>query len=376
VRFYGQGMWQYNSGLYSIAVVSLLVAAGALIAEPLGVAAAVVELILGFLAGLAGVPSGDIIESLAVIGSVFIMYMAGLEIEPAVLRGILAPSLTAGLTSFLAPLAAVFLALNMLGLGSREAVLTAIGVSTTSVAVVYAILRRTGLLRRRMGQAVLSVAMVADIASIIAFVVAGSGHDYSTLLYIIVLGLAPFALSFILDYATGGEAESELRVILAILAAASLLGEYFGVHAILFAFLFGVATRETVARRRIYDKVAALTFGVLAPIFFVDAGIRSVPSNLSDYLEFTLILLAVSLPVKIVATHSAIRLLIGRIDPKISTVFGARLTVSTVIAFAGEESGVLPHDLAGSIILSALLATVASALVAGRATLSEEAVAG
>ncbi len=356
----------FDPSLYSFAVVSSFIAAGALIAEPLGVSPAVVELALGVIAGALGVPRSEIIDVLGLMGSIFIMYVAGLEIEPSVLKRDLVPSVVSGLISFLAPLAATYVILVHMGFNGTESVLAGIGVSTTSVAVVYAIIRKHGVIRRRLGQLILAVAMVADVSSILAFVLAASAHTLNMALYFVGILISPFILSIFLEWASGGEHEVELKLILAFLVAASLVSEYFGVHAILFAFLLGIATRDTIIKRPVLrDKVTALTFGLLAPIFFVDAGLHASPSNLYVYLELTIFILLVSLPVKIIATHLSLRTLTGRSPGRISAVFGARLTVSTVIAFAGEAAGVLSHDLAGAIILSALIATIVSAIIAG-----------
>ena len=161
----------------------------------------------------------------------------------------------------------------------------------------------------------------------------------------------------------------ELRLIIAFLLAASFIGEQAGVHAILFAFLLGMATRNSVLHRRdLEQKIMGLTFGFLAPLFFIDAGLHGTPSNPKLYAELALLLLAVSYPAKIIVSHLVLSALLPDRSPplKLSSIMGARLTVSTIIAFSGEASGILPHDLAGAIIVSALAATLASAAVSGR----------
>ncbi len=353
--------------LYGLSVVSLLLVSGALIAEPIDVSPAVVELVLGAGAGIAGIPRTGVVDLLGLIGSVYIMYMAGLEVDPRLLRRHLATSLAVGLVSFLAPMSVGFLVLRFLGYGFEEALLASIACSTTSVAVVYAITRRRGLARRPLGQVVLSASMVADIASILAFVAVASGLSLIVAGYLIgsvvlVWGVARFA-----EFASGGEHEVEMRLVLAVLVSASLVSEYVGVHAILFAFLLGMATRDIVrGTPGLGEKLSSITFGLLAPIFFVDAGLHAAPEHLVEYAELTILLIAMSLPVKVAATHYALLIATGRrIRARLSTVFGARLTVSTVVAFAGEASGVLGHDLAGAIIFSALVATIVSASIAG-----------
>lgn len=357
-----------------MSVVSLLLASSALIAEPLAVTPAVIEIVLGVLAGSSGIPRAASVELLGLIGSVFIMYMAGLEIDPSLLKRLLVPSMIAGVISFLAPAITSYLALTLIGYSRIESMLAAIGTATTSVAVVYAIIRRRAMSRRPLGQTILATAMIADVASILAFVLVEAGITITVTIYFIGLAIAVWILSRFLEWVSGGEHEVELRLILSFLIAAALISEYVGVHAILFAFLLGITTRSTITKNRLLeDKLGALTFGLLAPIFFIDAGLHATPEHPLLYAELAGLLLIVTFPTKIIATHLSLRMLTKRrIRLRVSSVFGARLTVSTVIAFTGEATGVLSHDLAGAVIMSALIATIVSAILAG-APIPEEA---
>ncbi|MCE4628212.1 MAG: cation:proton antiporter [Desulfurococcales archaeon] len=354
------GLFSGERDLYVLSSVAILLASSSLLAEALGLAAAVVELVLGTLAGVAGLTPVPSLELLGLIGSVFIMYVAGLEIDPHLLRKHLLPSLIGGLVSFAAPAIPAYLAVRALGYGSEEALLASIGTATTSVAVVYAIIRQSGLVRRPLGQVIIAVAMVADVTSILAFVAVITGITLHVMVYFAGLAIAVYALARLLEWAAGGENEIELRLIIAFLISAALVSESVGVHAILFAFLLGVATRNTViGDRDLESKVSGLTFGMLAPIFFVDAGLHAAPRNLLLYAELSILLLLITMPTKVLGTHLALRALMARrVRMRLTTVFGARLTVSTIIAFTGEATGVLSHDLAGSIITSALIATV------------------
>jgi glutathione-regulated potassium-efflux system ancillary protein KefC len=150
-----KGVFTSHENLYSLSVISLLLAASALMAEPLMITPAVIEIILGAIAGIAGVPKTEVVDILAMIGSVFIMYMAGLEIDTRLLRRSMKGALIVGLTSFLAPTLLVFAGLRIIGYEWEESWLAAIGTATTSVAVVYAIIRRRGLARRPTGQLIL-----------------------------------------------------------------------------------------------------------------------------------------------------------------------------------------------------------------------------
>ncbi|MCE4624887.1 MAG: cation:proton antiporter [Desulfurococcales archaeon] len=364
-----------HPGLYSLSAISFLLAGAALLAEALDVAPAVVELVLGVLAAEAGVPSVEGVELLALVGSVFIMYMAGLEIDPHLLRRNLLSSTISGVVSFLAPMVVAALGVHhFLGYTWEQSLLAAIGTATTSVAVVYAIIRRGGLTRRPIGQIILATAMVADVASILAFVAVEAGISVVVGLYLVGIVAVIILLARFFEWASGGLHEVELKLILAFLTAAALISEYVGVHAILFAFLLGIATRDTVEKSRdLGTKLTALTFGVLAPIFFIDAGLHAKPEHPLLYAEIAALLLLLTFPAKVLFTHAALKALTGsrRVRLKLTSVFGARLTVSTVIAFTGEATGKLPHDLAGAIIMSALIATIAAAAIT-RSPIPEE----
>ena len=366
-----------DPGLYGLTVAGLLILGGALLGEALDVATAVVEIALGTMAAVAGAEPGPVLDTLGGLGSVMIMYMAGLEVDPAVLRRRLSASLLGGLSSFLVPMVVGFLALHALGFDPLESLLASIACSTTSVAVVYAITRRSGILRSPLGQVVISAAMVADVASIVAFAAVAGGHGvpgHLTAAYLAGSVFAAYASARLIDWVSGGDREAEVRGLLALVALMALVGEELGGHAILYAFLLGMATRRMVGRLPgLEERLTGITFGFLAPIFFVDAGLHAAPRNPLLYGELALLLLAATLPAKIAATHISLRAATRRRVPaRLSSVFAARLTVSTVIAFAGEKAGLLPHDLAGAIIFSALIATITAAVLA-RAPLELEA---
>jgi hypothetical protein len=79
----------------------------------------------------------------------------------------------------------------------------------------------------------------------------------------------------------------------------------------------------------------------------------------------TIVLFVASFPLKIAVTHAALKMTAGINDVRLSTVFAARLTVSTIIAYTGLLKGVLPGELAAAIMLTALAATTIAGVIAG-----------
>ncbi len=356
----------HNVDLLSLSAVALLIAAASFYSDAIGVAPAIFEIVLGLAAAALGLHASDPLTLLSLMGSVFLMYIAGLEIDPVLLRRNLGKSLVIGGAGFLAPLASSYVLLRLLGYSSLQAVYAGLGVSTTGVAIVYAIIKSAGLIRRRIGQVIFATAMVADVIVVLVFTFLASSRSPMMILYFVIVIIFPIVFARIIHSLPHSSAEGELRIILAVLIGAALVSELVGVHAILFAFILGIATRQFIHKRKIVEaKINGLTFGFLAPIFFTTAGMSAYPENPGKSLLLAILLFAASYPAKILATHTLFSILDGFKRLRLITIFGARLTVSTVIAFAGLNTGILPPSLAGAIIISALIATLLTTIIVG-----------
>ncbi len=353
--------------LATLTAVSGVVLASVLLAESLGVTPAMFEILLGYIIGVMGISTGDILDTLALIGGVILMFMAGLEVDVNLLRSVLAKSLIVGSTSFFAPMASTYLLLSILGYGVTDSLLAAVGVSTTSVAVVYMIIRKTGIIALRRGQLILASAMAADIISIIAYTAVVFKPSKILAIYVVSLIVIPWATARYIRRLPRIGFEAETRLILALLLVITLFSEVAGIHGILFSFLLGVAFSTSPDRDAIAGKTSTLTFGFLAPIFFTNAGLLISSAEVSNIWLVALILFASSYPAKVLATHAALRMASGLRDLRLSNVFGARLTVSTIIAYSGLKTGVLSAELAAGVMFTALVATLVASMITGGA---------
>src|ERR671919_372102 len=130
----------------SLFVAVVLVVAGVLALE-FGLSSAITEIVAGVLLALAVDVSGmSWLGFLAHFGLLGVMFMAGFEVDPAVLRRRWRASLTIGLASLLAPLAGVYAVSRFVfGVDHRVAAPLGLALSTTSLALVYHFLRERGL---------------------------------------------------------------------------------------------------------------------------------------------------------------------------------------------------------------------------------------
>ena len=114
-----------------------------LISIRLGISVALVEIIVGVIAGnFLGIhQTNQWIDFLASLGSVVLTFLSGAEIDPASLRANLKSSLTIGLLAFFLPFAGVWAFTQFVfGWQMHQAQIAGLALSTTSVAVVYAVM--------------------------------------------------------------------------------------------------------------------------------------------------------------------------------------------------------------------------------------------
>ena len=82
-----------HNGLLELTAIGGVILASALLAEAFQVTPAMFEILLGYIIGVYGVASGEFIETLALIGGVMLMFMAGLEVDVSLLRTVFTRSL-------------------------------------------------------------------------------------------------------------------------------------------------------------------------------------------------------------------------------------------------------------------------------------------
>ena len=357
-----------HMNLYTLNIVAGVILSAAFLAETFGLAPAVIEILLGFGVGKVGVHPVESLETLSLIGSVFLLFVAGTEVDLNILRKNLKDSVGIGTASVVAPLLSTYALLVYLGY-SEGALLASIGVSTTGVAIVYSILRKTGLYRHPRGQLILSAAMAADIVSVLLFSSMIIEPTPLLIIYAFVLLVVPYMLNRFIHLIPRVAHELEVRLILALLVGAALFSEALKLHAVLFAFVLGLAFSDEVAKRRdLKEKIEGIVLGFLAPIFFTTAGLTVADVSLTtSYIILATAIFLISYTAKVVTSYFGLRL-IGIRDSKLPIMMGARMTVSTVIAYTGLSTGLLTGELAGAIILSAIAATLTSGLLTSRTT--------
>jgi len=249
----------------------------------IAIPAALVEIVIGALAGnIPGlrehVTQTDAVVFLASVGSLVLTFLAGAEIDPVSLRGHWKASLSIGLVSFALPFLAAFgFCKLVLGWHLHAAEIGGIALSTTSVAVVYAVMVETGLNRHELGKLILAACFITDLGTVLAL--GGLFASYGWLLVVFVavsvgtLLVLPRLLRLAITYFGHRVSEPEIKLLLVVLFALGGLATQAGSEAVLPAYVAGLVVAGVFLHDRVLmDRLRSIAFALLTPFFFLRAG--------------------------------------------------------------------------------------------------------
>jgi Kef-type K+ transport system membrane component KefB len=256
-----------------------LAAASGFLAIRLKIPAALVEIIVGMLAGnLIALRTNAWIDFVAGFGSILLTFLAGAEIDPIVLRRQLLPSSVLGAVSFGAPfLAAMAYALFVAHWTPDAAKIAGIAMSTTSVAVVYAVMIESGLASKEFGQLILAACFFTDLGTVVALGLLFA--NYNLWLAALVAGIVlavfvmPRLLPGLIDRTRRYVSEPALRVLFAVIFLLAALATNARSEGVLPAYFLGLACAGLMtAMPDVKRRLQTMTMTLLAPFYFLKAG--------------------------------------------------------------------------------------------------------
>jgi Kef-type K+ transport system membrane component KefB len=269
-----------SDNMWLVAAVWMGIAAlGALIAVRLRVSAALVEIMLGVIAGnLIALRTNTWIDFIAGFGSILLTFLAGAEIDPANMRRQWKPALVIGLLSFVMPFAAAMAYAAFVVHWSTDASkIAGVAMSTTSVAVVYAVMVESGLAAKRFGQLILAACFVTDLGTVVALGLLFANYNGWLVLFLVLSGLSVILVPRFLPGVFGrlGDRVSEpgARVLFAIIFALAGLATIAKSEGVLPAYVLGFSCAGfLLSHREFARRLRMVTMSLLAPFYFVKAG--------------------------------------------------------------------------------------------------------
>src|SRR6266481_1136342 len=181
-----ENVWFVAAIWMALALVAILVSIR------IGISVALIEIFIGVIAGnfLHLTASNEWINFLAMLGSGVLTFLAGAEIDPRSLKTNLRASLLIGVLSFAVPFGIIWLfAQFVLGWPLHQAQIAGIALSTTSVAVVYAVMIEGGFSDTAMGKMILAAYFITDFGTVLALGTLFANYNLWLLLFVIVTSI-------------------------------------------------------------------------------------------------------------------------------------------------------------------------------------------
>jgi Kef-type K+ transport system membrane component KefB/nucleotide-binding universal stress UspA family protein len=325
-----------------------------------------------------------ILSLVSQLGLVLFMFLIGLELDPAMLRGRTRASVTISHASIVVPFAlggvlAVFLreGLSQPGVPFLSfALFLGAAMSITAFPVLARILSEQRLLKTKVGALTITCAAVDDVTAwcILAFVVATTratgliGAVHTTLWAGVYIVLMLFLVRPLLARVAARFPRRETLTqnvvagTLLVLFASSFITELIGIHALFGAFLFGsILPKEGGFARALADKLGELVLVVLLPLFFAYSGVRTQIGLLSTVESWAIcaLIIATACIGKFGASTVAARLtgLSWRESSTVGVLMNTRGLMELIVLNIGLDLGVIGPTLFTMMVVMALVTT-------------------
>jgi Kef-type K+ transport system membrane component KefB len=256
-----------------------LALAASLISIWAAISVALIEIMVGAVAGnIIGLPLSPWVNYLAGFGAILLTFLAGAEVDADVVRRNFGASVGVGFVSFLAPYLGCFLAARyMLGWSWPEAQIAGIALSTTSVAVVYAVMVETGLNKTELGKIILAACFVTDLGTVLALGIVFANFNVWLLAFAAATAVAAWLLPKYAPWffaAVGRRvSEPQIKLVLLVLFLLGGIATSVGSEAVLPAYIIGMVLAPAFQHEHeLAHRMRVMAFAILTPFYFLKAG--------------------------------------------------------------------------------------------------------
>ena len=353
----------------------------AIISYHLKLSIALVEICVGVLAGTVANKyfgqnslGGNLewLKFLASSGAVFLTFLAGAELDHKVMKAKLKEVLVVGFVGFLAPFAgASVFSYYLLHWNPQASLLAGVALSTTSMAVVYAVMIETGLNSTEFGKGILGACFVNDLGTVIALGLIFSPFTYRTAVFIaattLILSVFPYITNHLTDVYGNRTAAIRVKWVSFILFAMGALSVWADSEAVLPAYLAGLVLAEFASDNQLWVKrLRSLTVGFLTPFYFIRAGsFVSMPALFSAPMIFV-ILFASKVSTKIFGLYPVISIFRKDRSEKwyYTLLMSTGLTFGSISALYGLTHNIIDERQYSFLIITVIASAVIPTAVA------------
>jgi len=360
-------------GAWIAMVMGILILVASMASVELGISVALIEILLGvFAANTVGLHTTPWIDFLASFASIVLTFLAGAEVDPDLMQERLKESLWIGGVSFLAPFLGAWLAAHYLfGWSWKAAQICGVALSTTSLAVMYAVLVETGLTHTTLGKIIMASTFVTDFGTALALSILFVRPNWwlapFVLVSVAIIVLMPRLQPWFFPRYGNRVIEPEIKGAFAALLVLMYFADRAESHAVLPAFILGLAVAKILhAHRERQRRFRIVAFALLTPFFFIKSGmnvsLRAVGANLGLMLG----LLGVKLVTKALGVYPSARHYLPQGAIYTTLLMSTGLTFGTISSLYGLNAGILTKDQFSVLVTVVVLSAVVPTWIAQR----------
>src|SRR6266571_7102432 len=349
-----------------------------LISIRLGISVALIEILVGVIVGNIHfghyhnlLRTTEWTNFLAMLGSGVLTFLAGAEIDPVSLRANLRASLSIGVLSFLLPFLGVWLFAQFgLDWPLHQAWLAGIALSTTSVAVVYAVMIEGGFGGTAMGKTLLAACFITDLGTVLALGILFADFNIWLVIFVAVTAVTLWFMPkwtqfLIVRLGATRVSEPEVKFIFLVLFFLGGLASTAKSEAVLPAYLLGLVVAGVFLRNKtLVHRMRSIAFAMFTPFYFIKAGLFVSLPALVAAIGIICLLLALKMGTKFIGVWPLSRVFYMRTrEANYTTLLMATgLIFGTISALFGLQNKIIDDRqytiLVTVVILSAFVPTL------------------
>jgi Kef-type K+ transport system membrane component KefB/nucleotide-binding universal stress UspA family protein len=379
----------YEEPIVFFAILLAVILIVPLIFERLRIPGIIGLLLAGVFLGQSGLKLLDsesqIMKLLSDVGLLYLMFVAGLEIDLQQFDRVKYRAAGFGSLTFIVPLVTGIIIGRFFGFGWNSAILLGSLLSSHTL-MTYPIVSRLGVVRNEAVTVTIGGTIFTDIGALIVLAICigiNKGNftaiDFFLLLSslgiytaVIIIGFDRLGKEFLRRSGTN-EGNQFLFVLLAVFLAA-LGAQLIGVEKIVGAFLAGLAVNDAVERGAVKEKVIFVGSVLFIPIFFVDIGlIINIPAFISSLSSIWLCLAIVFGLIfsKFVAAFLT-KLLYRYSWQETLTIWSMSLpqvAATLAAAIVGNRAGLLSDEVLNSVVVMMVVTVTIAPLITSRSAI-------
>ncbi|HIQ39170.1 MAG TPA: cation:proton antiporter [Methanothermococcus okinawensis] len=342
-------------------------------------------MLAGILIGPYGLGIVDIDESLktfSTFGAIFLMFLAGMEVDnETLIRGFKNSLFISLFSAVICGIGGYYIG-SLLGLNYLGALLYSVMFASNSVGIVYALLNELDMTKSKFGTVLLGAVVLSEVLGMILLAIVSKislnqGLEGSVLfilqvlLYILgLLLLIPFITKRIFKRFENLQCR-KIHFVLLIILISILIGEYVGVHPMICAFITGVAVSEALTKEEhdniLNSNLNAIGYSFFIPIFFLTLGMNTDIGMLLNLDNLGILVSTVGglMVLKVISGYLSFKM-IG--CDRLRSLYGGLLTIPQVsaplvVTSVGRDLGVIPHSFYVTVVIMILLTSIMAPIV-------------